>query len=435
MFSDCASAPFKLNAARWRMIRIMDGTVTGHVEETKRRDTWRLVVNLPATVVNGERRHPRTTRTVEAHGVKAARSELAKWIAQIESHGCSDPARLTVANLVERWLDAIRFDVRPATLEFYRDKVRHLGAISSAIATDVRPVELSALYSDLQSGGLSASTAHHVHSTIRRAYSWAVREELLDRNPALRVARPPSQSHAERAVWSADDVARAMVASEGLQVRVPLVLAAWGGLRRGEVCGLRWSNVDLVAGTVMVAEVLEQTKGGELHHEQPKSRAGVRLLPLPTRGVEILRAHKAAQDEMRLANPRWNPSEYVVATVDGRPMRPRNLSSAWSDFCRRKKLPKCTFHDLRHSYATGIFDRGGENREGMLKVAQRLAGHADPMTTARIYLHATEPLLQQVHQLHDEAVEKAMAKAEQESHSRSTGVVGISGRHRKNACK
>ena len=73
--------------------------------------------------------------------------------------------------MVERWLDAIRFDVRPATLEFYRDKVRHLGAISSAIATDVRPVELSALYSDLQSGGLTASTAHHVHSTIRRAYS------------------------------------------------------------------------------------------------------------------------------------------------------------------------------------------------------------------------------------------------------------------------
>jgi integrase len=115
---------------------------------------------------------------------------------------------------------------------------------------------------------------------------------------------------------------------------------------------------------------------------------------------------------MRLAGKGWNPQGYVVTTTDGRPMKPRNLSSAWADFVRRKELPAITFHGLRHSYTTGIFDRGGENREGMLKVAQKLAGHADPMTTARIYLHATEPLLEQVHLLHDAAVEEAMAKAE-----------------------
>ena len=192
------------------------------------------------------------------------------------------------------------------------------------------------------------------------------------------------------------------------------------------MCGLRWENVDLESGRIYVCEALEQTKGGVLHTQPPKSRAGLRLLPLPTRGVEILREHKAAQDEMRLAFARWNPQGYVVATQDRRPMKPRNLSSAWSDFCRRKNLPAVTFHDLRHSYTTGIFDRGGEQRESMLKVAQRLAGHADPMTTARIYLHATEPLLEQVHSLHDEAVKAAMAKAERDSHSVSTEVVALS---------
>ena len=144
--------------------------LSGHVEP-QGRHSWRLVVNLPAVITDGHRRYPRTTKTVEADGVRAARSALSDWVAELAAHDHTDPSRLTVAGLIERWLDAIRFDVRPATLEFYTDKVRHLSAISNAIATDVRPVELSALYSDLQSGGLTASTAHHVHSTIRRAYS------------------------------------------------------------------------------------------------------------------------------------------------------------------------------------------------------------------------------------------------------------------------
>jgi integrase len=388
------------------------GNLTGHVEAIDRH-RWRLIVNLPAATAGARRRYPRTVRTVEAPSRRAAERALSDWIAELEAHDCTDPSRLTLAEMCRRWLAAARFDVRPATLEFYEEKLRHvLPALGASIAADVRPADLSALYIDLASRGLSGTTAHHVHAAVRAAYSWAVREELQERNPALRVKHPPPQGGEERAIWSAEDVARAVVASRGLQVRVPLVLAAWGGLRRAEVCGLRWENVDLEAGRIWICEALEQTKGGVVHTVAPKSRAGLRLLPFPAIGVGILREHKAAQDEMRLASKGWNTKGYVVATIDGRPMKPRNLSSAWADFVRRKELPTITFHGLRHSYTTGIFDRGGENREGMLKVAQRLAGHADPMTTARIYLHATEPLLQQVHQLHDEAVEAAMAKAE-----------------------
>jgi integrase len=368
----------------------MDHRVTGHLEElSSRRDTWRLVANLPPVAVAGRRRYPRTTKTIEAHGVKAAREALADWLSAMRNQGSRDARTMTVARLCEAWLEAARWQVRPKTLAFYPSMVdRHVvPVIGEVTVATLTPTDLMRLVVDRRTAGLSETTVHHVFAVTRTALTWAVNMGILDTNPATKMRRPPQAHPRRRTVWSDDQIAVAIAASRGLLVHVPLILAAWAGMRRGEICALRWDNVNLDAGLVTVTETMEQV-AGKLSVHPPKG--GLRddvpdVVPLPSQAVEILRAYRAAQNEYRLAaGKRWNADGHVICRLNGQPVKPDNLSSAWHRFCRTRKMDPVTFHDLRHSYASGLFEQGGDDRQRMLKIVQQRLRHTDPATTARI---------------------------------------------------
>lgn len=412
----------------------MGGNVTGHLEELPH-DSWRLVVNLPAVVVNGERRHPRRTRIVQARGVKAARCVLSGWIAELEQYSCVDASRLAVAELLRRWLAAI--DVRPKTRQFYADNVRlHVvPAIGDVLACDLRPSHLTALYAAKRDAGLSETTCRHVHATVRAALSWAVNEELVDRNAAERVQDPPRQARREVATWSQDVTAEAVRAAQGLRILTPLVLAVWAGLRAGEVCGLEWRDVDLDGAVLHVVRSLEQTRGG-LYVVPPKSASGIRDVPMPRQLVDALRAERLVMDEAQVAHGgAWNPGRRVCCRQNGEPLPPNNLSSAWRRFCKRHDLPVIRFHDLRHSYATELFDQGGGDKEHMLKIVQERLGHAQPSTTAGIYLHVTKRASSAATEEQERRIDAALAKTAEKSHSSSTRVVSLDERRRQKSCK
>ena len=376
----------------------------GHVV----RGWWRLVVEWP-----GEGR-TRRTRKVEASGKKCAAELLDAWLPELERELNIGDQPITVRELSERWI-RVRTDGekpwRPKTRKFYDDNLRlHiLPTLGDVPADQVRSADLSLLYASL---GLEETSRHHVHATIRALFNWGVRNELLLRNPALLVDHPPQQVSKPGAVWSEETVSVALRAAAGLGrkqptpqlVHIPIVLGAWAGLRCGEMCALRWEHVDLEAGTIAVVEGISQTAKGELHYHGPKRAE--RTVPIPKQAVALLRSHKARQDELRIARRRrWNVNGYVLCRQTGEPVKPSNLSSAWSRFCTTHKLPEIRLHDLRHSFATSIFEQGGEQ---MLKVVQELLGHADPAITARIYLHATPHVLEAV----TAAQEKRIAAAE-----------------------
>lgn len=375
----------------------MGSTLSGHVE-CVRRGVWRLVVELP------EQGRKRRVRTVRSSGKKAAEQALSSFITELETEmGCGDDP--TLSRLCAQWMTVRTSGEkpwRPKTRKFYGDNLRlHvLPALGEVKARELRAADLALFYAGLAERGLSESSRHHVHATIRAAFNWAMRNGIVERNPAPLVDRPPQQVAYHAAVWSHEQVATALREAAGLGRRppcpqlvyVPLALGAWAGLRGGEMCGLRWQAVDLEAGTIAVVAGLSQTAQGELHAHGPKSSE--RVVPLPAQAVELLREHGARQDALRAAyGEGWNSEGYVLTRQDGRPVKPSNLSSAWSRFCRVHKLPIVRLHDLRHSFATSIFEQGGE---GMLKVVQELLGHSDPAITARIYLHTTTRQLEEV---------------------------------------
>jgi len=403
--------------------------LSGRVHELKR-GKWRLTINLEPEAVLGDAgkpvqdargkprlRYPKTSKDVQATGKRDAERERDKWIAELEAHDCTDPNRLTFALMAERWLAAVKHEIQPVTLDFYQGNLtRHLlPVIGHRIAAEVKPADLSALYAEKRET-MAEKSVKHMHTTARAAYSWAVEVELQDRNPAVLVNRrrrgnAGPREQREYTTWTPDEIARAVQAAHGQLVYLPLMLAGWCGLRRGEVCGLRWDDIDFKAGTVSVCRSLEQA-GSVLHVAPPKTASGARTVPMPDALVAALKAHHALYAGLRVRHGgAWNPEGYIMATGRGTPVKPSNLSSAWADFCKRKGLGHLRYHDLRHSFATDLILRQHVD----VNIVSELLGHADPAITITLYVHADDRMHKRAGMRQNKRVTAALAKAEQDS--------------------
>jgi integrase len=155
------------------------------------------------------------------------------------------------------------------------------------------------------------------------------------------------------------------------------------GLRRGELSALRWSNVDLDAATLRVERSLEETKAG-LRFKPPKPAHGRRTISLPANAVTALREHKVKQLELRMQLGLGKPADdaLVFCQPDGSPIVPSWLSYTWRNTCISLKLPRVSFHSLRHAHASALIAAGVD----VVKISRRL-GHSSPVVTLRIYAH------------------------------------------------
>jgi integrase len=157
-------------------------------------------------------------------------------------------------------------------------------------------------------------------------------------------------------------------------VQAPVILAVTTGLRRGEILALRWSNVDLIGGTIAVAQSLEQTSMG-LKFKSPKTHRSRRSIGLPALAVEALRAHRAKQAEEKLRlGPAYDDHDLVCPRFAGRPWPPNKFSAAFSVLFR--------FHDLRHSHATYLLGAGVH-----AKIVSERLGHSGVGLTLDTYSH------------------------------------------------
>jgi integrase len=259
--------------------------LTGFVYPVKKngvpvRGRWQLWVNLPSEpafdrdgqpVVDAKgrqkQRYPKTTKVVEAPGKKAAERLLETWIAELESHRSIDPDRLKLAEVLDRWLEATRGEMRVASYNSYR-RIRRIHvdpALGQVLAGKLTRAQLSTYYAAKMRGSkkkkpLAETTVAHHHAMLKTACNWALEEELLLVNPALRVKNPPALRPKIRPVWSMEEIARTVIKARGLQVHAAGVLAGFSGLRVGEISGLLWSDLDLERGFVT------HDRGGRRRH-------------------------------------------------------------------------------------------------------------------------------------------------------------------------
>jgi integrase len=359
----------------------MNGNIT-----RRGKASWRLKFEAGERDQTGKRR----TQYVTIRGTrKDAQIALTRLLVQRDDGIAINPSKTTLAEYLRGWLDNAE-GLAGKTRERYRQLaeqqiISHLGGIA---LQKLRPADIANWHGVLlRRGGqggrpLSPRTAGHAHRVLHTALARAVKVEIIPRNVAALV-RPPKVEAREVQILDSQQINTVLRALEGHSLSPVVTVAVGTGMRRGEICALRWGDVDLDAGTIRVNRSLEETASG-LRVKPPKSRHGKRMISIPHSAADALRAHWLRQTELRLAlgMGRLSSNDSVFTRLDGRPLSPDNLSRDWRRTVLALKLPTVMFHSLRHSHASTLVAAGVD----VLTISRRL-GHGSPAFTLTVYGH------------------------------------------------
>ncbi|MEU7551711.1 site-specific integrase [Streptomyces sp. NPDC044571] len=245
----------------------------------------------------------------------------------------------------------------------------------------------------------TAATAKESHRVLRSALSAACREELITRNVA-KLVEPPRAASRELSPWSLDETLDFLAASRRDPLYAAFVLAIAMGLRRGEIVGLRWSDIDLDKRVLHVRNQTQRRRG-VLYDGDPKSRRR-RVVPLPGLCVAPLRWHRMRQAEIRAkAGEGWEDTGHVFVTRSGRPVEPRNVYRSFTRVAEAAGLRVIRLHDARHGTATLLTAAGVAPR-----VVMEILGHSQISVTMNVYTHVVQDTQRQAMSHMDQLLRK-----------------------------
>ena len=383
----------------------------GHIRE-RGKGNWYAVLSTrdPQT----GKRKVRFISLPNANGKRDAQQALARIVTEINSGTYAEPDKTTLAQFLERWLAHIKTQVTPRTYGGYAQRVRNniIPALGATRLIKLLPEQISEAYSKALTsgrcdgkGGLSPQTVKHIHVVLKQALAQARVWRAIRHNPADLV-KPPKLARGEMQTVNTDQTAAMIEAARGTPIFIPILLGVLCGMRRGEICALRWRSIDLDAGQLSVVASTEQGRGG-MREKEPKSGKG-RLIALPPMLVAELRRHRMQQAEWLLRlGVRLTDDHYVCLREDGESVWPSSLTRAFRTFMRRHKLPQIRFHDLRHSHATHLLAANVHP-----KIAQERLGHSNVSITLNTYSHVVPGMQQEAAAKVDAVIQAALNKRE-----------------------
>jgi integrase len=295
---------------------------------------------------------------------------------------------MIVGKYLDKWLEsAVCQRVSERTFADYKALlIRYVREpLGAKKLSDLRPLDIQALYSNMQGRGLSPRVVRYTHAVLSSALKQAVRWGMIHRNPA-EFAQLPKQTRKEMRALSAEEAGRFLSALESDRCANVLAFALVTGMRPEEYFGLQWKDIDLKQGTATVQRALVwRTKGGGWYYGEPKTSRSRRTIPLPASIVKALIDHKRQQAEERLkAGAEWQDHGLVFTTTIGSPLNISKLTrNHFKPALKRAELPcNVRLYDLRHSCATLLL-QAGENP----KVVSERLGHSTITLTLDVYSH------------------------------------------------
>ena len=310
--------------------------------------------------------------------------------------------RQTVGQFLNRWLtDSVKPSVRPRTFESYELTVRlHLEPELGKIRLEkLTPQHVqTVLNRKSRDGKLSARSVAYIRAVLRQGLNQALRWGLITRNPATLVD-PPRSVRREIAPLNADQARALLEAAKGNRLEAFYVVSLLLGLRRGEVLGLRWQDVDFDQRTLKVRQTIQRiahklTAGtAGLVPAEPKTEKSRRTLSLPDGVIRALKAQRARQATERLsAGTDWRDSDLIFTSPTGKPLDPKAVHCDFKRLLAKAELPTATrLHDLRHSAASLLLAQGVP-----LRTIMELLGHSSLAMTANVYAHVAPAVLREV---------------------------------------
>jgi integrase len=372
---------------------------------------------------DGSGKRIRYTRTIEANSPREAEKQLSLFLAEVEKNQFIDSSKLTFAEFINKWLvEYAEKNLAPKTLLSYKSELenRIIPALGAIKINKLKPIHLIQFYNQLSEdgirkdgkpGGLSGKTQLYYHHIISSILKDAVQWQFIESNAAEKV-KPPKVIKKKIGFYDEIQTAKLLSLLDGVDLKWKTIVyvALYTGMRKGEIMGLEWQDIDFEKGVIQIERTSQYVRGIGTITKEPKNETSKRSISAPQTLLQLLKTYKAFQidQRMKIANL-WKNSNRLFTTWDGAPMFPDAISNWFSDFIKANNLPQITFHGLRHTSASILIDQGLN-----IKAVSSRLGHADTSTTMNIYAHALKSADRQAADIMDTMFNKS--------------EVGISGR-------
>jgi integrase len=340
----------------------------------------------------------RERKTVISETQRKVADELARIRHELATDTYIEPAACTLGDWLDKWMVQYKKgELKRSTYESYERLIRtHIKpSLGNIPLAKLQPHMLQGFYNeklesgrlDDKEGGLSTRMVRYFHAIIRQALQQAVREGILPRNVADATS-PPVIRNKQMRPLTEDELLKFFEVAKEDRLFPAFVLVATTGLRRGEVCGLKWDCVDLEEGVLITRRQLLILDDGLHLEEDTKSKRGRRRITLTDDAVRELKAHRARQaEEQLLLGKAYQKNNLVFCKADGTKIDPREFTKHFQRLLEEAGLPRVRLHDLRHTHASLLLARGVHP-----KIVQERLGHSSITMTLDLYSHMTPGL-------------------------------------------
>ena len=374
----------------------MNGSIT-----KRGKHSWRIAVDLGRDE-NGKRQR----RFETVNGTKAeAQRKLRELVSTVENGLPVDTTKATVGEFMQQWLlDYAETNTCARTVEGYTGNIRRyitpkLGSIPLAKLT---PQQIQSLYAYMLKKGLSPQTILHTHRVLREALSHAVKWGLIIRN-ACDAVDPPKPRRTQVKTLDAASIQKLFKATSRSPYGAVFYIALYTGMRRGEILGLRWHDINLQNKAISVNQTVTKLAGKALTINDPKTPYSRRLVSLPPSAAAMLSGLKIKRmEQLEMAGIAWDEFAFVFCNADGGPLSPDTVSHAFPKALTKAGLPHIRFHDLRHTHATLMLKQGVHP-----KIVSERLGHASINITLDTYSHVMPGMQENAALIFEESLKTA----------------------------
>lgn len=321
------------------------------------------------------------------------RSECNEWLRNtqnlIDGGMTYSKSEFTLGEFLKEWITVKKNSLRPKPARQYerileRDIIPNLGK-TKLYKLNLR--QINNLYVRFTNDGRGTRTIRLIHSVLHSALEHALRTGLITKNPSYG-AILPRKKYREMKIFNEEQVSTFLIAANTSRFRLLYKLALATGMRQSELLGLKWEDIDWIKGTIKIQRQAQQVNGKGIVFLEPKTRAGIRKILLGKSILEELQRHKKEQDVFKKTQAaNWQENNLVFSTSNGTPFSQKNLVRDYYKIREKSNLPKIRFHDLRHTAASLMINRGIP-----IVVVSKILGHSKPGVTLNIYAHCVSDL-------------------------------------------
>lgn len=360
----------------------------GHIEK-RGKGSWTVVIERGRNPITNKRERIYKSVTGPKREAEKLMNEM---LYQLQTGTYIDPSNLTVGEYLHRWLNThCKTNLAPKTYHSYQCEIRnHIMPELGMFSLDqLTPIHLQEYYSKKLTsgrkdgqGGLSARSVHYHHRILRTAFKHATQLQLIARNPADSVV-PPRFRSKEMYVLNKEQALAFLEAIKDHRDYNLILTAVYTGLRRGELLGLRWADIDLKKNTLNVRQQLQYISGQGIMFKSPKTEKSRRQIPLmPIVAITLRKLKKEQAQEKLIHGISYEDNDLVFCLENGHPLDPNVLGRRFRKLVDKHGHPELRFHDLRHTCATLLLAAGVD-----AKKVQDIMGHESISTTLDIYGH------------------------------------------------